>query len=470
MAKSNRLAINVPDALVKAQDRLLSTPSIEDGNCDGLLQGKIYTSDLSTVNSPFPNSYDHYSSNYTSIITSVDFLNVSTGNFYIVDIHCTYQAGQASAGATNPGQYGSEIIKAGEPFTILDSAGDYIRGIIVEIDGIDTTQLAAVPLEIWSYDFKLKCMIVQGDAKRLEAGQWMVWKRQIYQDPSTFNEAYPPINLTASFNSTTGEIFFYWDDVNQSSRNWRIKLRDASNTVTPYIYTLKVHGPSSNSDTSLKAYVSGGDVKTIEILDPGVGLNSNRSLVIKGIGTGAKWATRLDDVGSLMINTFQVYGGSGATLNLFSRKTKKEYGGYPIPTVNSFISGLPPLGSTKNFYVGSVTGTGRTFTIDVYDADTGLPIVITPSWLNSVNNSQIKTHDGVYKIQTGSGYNYRTLVSVKVIPNGVRAYWDPIFGVPTNSAPFNFSSNTTWAWAVSATYDEINKLYTEWTIEEYIEL
>ena len=462
MAKSTKLIINVPDALLKAQDLLLRTPSIEDGSSGDALQGKIYTSELSAD--------DKYSVNYTSPITQVDFQNVKTGNFYIVNIHCSYLAQQASISATNPGLYGSELIKAGEPFTIACTTSDYIRGIVVEIVNIVPTLIQSSYPEIWQYNFELQCMIAQGNPKEITPGQLIIWKRQRYQDPSTFNDATPPINLTASFNSTTKEIFFFWDDVNQSSRYYTVQLRDTFNSNNPYIYKLKVHGPLSNTDTSLRAFVNNGDVKTIQIIEPGLGLNSNRSLVIKGTGTGAIWATRLDNEGALMINEFEVTGGSGATLNLFSRKTKKEYNGYPVPTVNSFVEGLPSLGTTTNFYISSVSGSGRSISINLLDADTGLPTVITPAWLTNVVGSEIKTHDGVYKIQTGSGYNYRTLVSVKTIPNGVRAYWDPVFGEPTNSAPFGYSTTKIWAWSVSATYDEINKLYTEWTEEEYINL
>jgi len=469
MAKTNRLIINVPDALLKAQDQFLRTPSIEDGNSDDVLQGKIYTSEL-TIN-------DNYSVNYTSSITKVDFQNIKSGNFYIVNIHCSYLAQQASVAATNPGLYGSELIKTGEPFTIISSTGDYVRGVVSEIVEIIPTQLQSNYPEVWEYNFELSCIIAQGNPKEISPGQWFIWKRQMYQDHSTFNEAYPPVNLTASFNSTTKEIFFYWDDVNQSSRTYRLQLRDPSDSITPYIYKTQVHGPLSNSDTSLKAFVNNGNVQTIKIVEPGVGLNSNRSLIIKGVGTGAVWATRLDNKGALMINTFDVCAISGSAnpsyleLGLFARKTRPEYGGtYPLPTINSYIEGLPPLGTTTNFYVHSILYSGRQFGIEVRDADTGLGVDITQEWYDEVLKSEIKTHDGVYKIQNGSGYNYRTLASVKTIPNGVRAYWDPVFGVPTNSAPFNYSTNKLWAWSVSATYDEINKLYTEWTAEEYINL
>lgn len=458
---SKILPINVPDALMKAQDRLLRTPSIEDGNGDGELQGKIYTSDLTTN----LNDDDYYDVNYTSAITQVDFQNVKTGNFYIVHIHCSYLAGIASAGATNPGFYGSELIKAGDPFTILSSTNDYARGIVVELVNIVPTLVQTGP-DVYQYDFELMCMIAQGDPKKLSPGQRITWKRQMYQDPSTFNEAYLPVDLTASFNKITKEMFFYWTDVNQSSNSYRIQLRQENKSLNPPLQPIVVYGPLSNSDTSLKAYVIGGDIVTVEIIEPGIGLNSNRTLDIKGAGTGAIWATILDNKGSLMINNFEVKAGIGSSLTLYSRKTKKEYNGYyPHPLLNTFIKGLPPLGNTTNFYVSAVNSAGRSFSVDIADADTGLPVVITPAWLTNVIGTEIKTHDGVYNIQTGSGYNNRTFVSVKQIPNGVRAYWDPaIYG------DLSQSYSGLWAWSVSATYDEINKLYTEWTEENYIQL
>jgi hypothetical protein len=291
----------------------------------------------------------------------------------------------------------------------------------------------------------------------------------MFQDGTTYNDATPPSNISASFNKNTNDVYFYWDIVNQNTREHLIQIRESNVSDSPAYINFKVYGNTANSKTSIKPFVNDitTDISTFQILSPGEDMNSNRSIDIIGTGSGALWETVLDDNGSLMINEFNVYDApiGSSSIFIYVRETRPEYSDYPSPNVNSFIEGLPVLGSTKNFYVGVKNViSSRQYELEVYDVSTGLPVIITPAWSASVINTKIKTHDGIRKINNGTGYNSTKIrANVKVIPDNVKAYWDSsILGVLP-------PGQTLMAWKVSSVYDEDNKNYTAWTEEDYIQ-
>jgi len=61
----------------------------------------------------------------------------------------------------------------------------------------------------------------------------------------------------------------------------------------------------------------------------------------------------------------------------------------------------------------------------------------------------------------GGSYTGKVIAFPKKTQERARFYADPNYWG-------SFSSGTTWAFSVSAIYDEINKLYTEWSTEEYV--
>jgi hypothetical protein len=458
---------NTPNVFLKYQELALRNPSVEDGNSlAGELQGKIFTSEIS--------SDDDYSVDYSASIISANLSQEVTGNLYSTEIQVGYTASFAGATATNPGFFGSELIKENDAFAVQSANKDYVRGIVSKITGLTATSLSP---STYQYTYTLLCTINQGDPVTISATDTFTWKRQVFSDQESFDDAYVPISLSSSFTPRSGitghagDIYFYWQDVNENARNHRIMLRDADTSLNPTYFIIDVYGNSANTDTSLTPYRDSltTSISTIKINRQGVGLNSNRTINIVGSGTGAKWATRLDNEGSLLINEYLFYDYivGTSTIKIYSEKTRQEYNGYPVPNIASYVGGLPTLGSTTVFAVSSINAvTARQTEVDLIDAVTGQPVVITAAWGNSLINKKVTTHDGVYRLGTGSSYGQKNLATVKAIPSTVRAYIDA--EIPAGLT--GLTGGSSWAWSVSSTFSESNKIFSVWSPENYVSL
>jgi hypothetical protein len=456
-----KLTSNTPGIFSRYQDISIKAPSVEDGNApaNDIKQGKIYTSEI--------NAAAGYDVDYSAAITDVKSTVYTTGTNFIYDIDIQYVATFQSITATDPGFYGSNIFKAGEAFVIKGQANDWVRGYIANINEIIPTITS--PTQI-TFDVKLACTVIQGDPMAISVNDKFLWKRQIYQDESTFNEAFVPVNLSATFDKVTQKGYFYWDDINQESRKYILSLRDTSSTGTPSPFLFNIYGKIGNPNTKIKVFNAGSTITTYKILDKGEPGNSIKQLVIKGSGTGEEVYTIRDTNGQLLTNEYTVYDAVVGANNIYVYSdTPIDYQGtviYNSPVNGTYIDGLPSLGSATDYYVSGtsfppgVPTTGRYLNLDLFDASTGLPIVITPAWRNSILNIKAVTHDGVYINNTGTGYTGKVIASEEIIPARTRWFYDP--------AIYGLLAPGTYAWTVCAIYDEINKLYTEWAPEEYI--
>jgi uncharacterized delta-60 repeat protein len=319
------------------------------------------------------------------------------------------------------------------------------------------------------YTYKLQCSIIQGDPMNIAPKDSFLWKRSLVMDKANFNEANPPINLSGSLNYDTRELFFYWENVNKESREYRLSFRYSQESASPVYTIIKVHGNTANPATSLTPFInnSTSQISCIRIDDQGIDMNSNRTINIQGTSSTAIFATLLDNAGSLIKNEFYVYDCTVGTskVYLLSEKMRPEYPSlYPIPNSHSYAEGLPAINNENDFYIHNVISlTYNQYEVDIFDAKTGLPIVITPAWKSAAMNTYIKSHDGVYSINLGIGYDGDIKAEVKKIPDNVQAYIDP--QIPGSVLP---AVGTSWAWSVAAIYDDINKQYTEWAPEDYI--
>jgi len=451
-----RIRNNAPEIYSNFQDQVLRSPSIEDGNVpSGELQGKIFTSELTSA--------DDYSVSYEASLLTAPTSQISvTGELSTFTFIVEYDA-TLETSATNPGLYGSNIIKDGDTFVVKSSTHDWVRGYIAKVTDISFTIAGST----YSYTYTLTCVITQGQPLDMESGDVFAWNRRLFQDPSTFNNAVPPINLSVSHDRNTGDLYFYWDDVNQESRKYRIMARDVSDPTNYFVYN--VTGLDQNPDISLTPFVGGGGITTIKINRTAGNIAGPKLLDIKGTGTGGLASMIPDIDGNLTINEFTVYDATVGTnqIYVYSQKTIAQYPNgnptWPAPYLFSYIDGLPVLLGTSDFYVDNKTfpvpGNGRYLRLDVRRADGGL-INITPAWRSSILNTKIKTHDGILK-SSGGSYTGKVIAFPKKTQERARFYADPNYWG-------SFSSGTTWAFSVSAIYDEINKLYTEWSTEEYV--
>ena len=147
-----------------------------------------------------------------------------------------------------------------------------------------------------------------------------------------------------------------------------------------------------------------------------------------------------------------------------------------LPFNGTYISGLTSLSGTNHFFVGGISGAtsnNRIFSIELYDAQTGLPVSVTDTWKNSVIGNAIKTHDGVFRVASGTGYTGLTGAGtganafLKSLPDNINWYWDPIYGVIG-------ATGQTWAWSVCSGYQNTGNSgstgitkYSQWSVEDY---
>lgn len=451
-----KLTNNTPKIFRTYQEQAIRTPNIEDGNTvANTKQGKIFTSEIDAVSG--------YSNDYEANVISSTLLLSQTGNQYSCSITIDYTVFQES-GATNPGFYGSDIIKENDVFTIISKNKDYVRGYVTKISD---AQVALTAPSTYTYTYTLVCTVIQGDPVTISNVDTFIWKRSLFMDQTSFDDAYVPINLKAARNNQTGDINFYWEDVQKESRRYLVKLRNAVSSDPPIYGLLPVTGTIANGDVSLTPFVnSAGIITTIKINNPGKNIHSDRTLDIVGTGSGEVWITHFDYAGSLHIDKCRMYNWDPLFPNQIYVQishTERDTGDYPGPKLNAYVEGLTSLGSTRNFYIQNVLAfSNREYLLDIGDADTGLPIVGTPVWAAANVNATLNIHNGVERIAAGTGYFGKARATLKQIPNNSRFYIDPaIFTIPSGK----------WAWSVAAVYDEINnKTYTEWTPEEYLQL
>ena len=408
----------INDILKQFADLLNTTPSIEDGNVEGP-QGDVYTSEVSPIF--VVDGYQYR--NYRFPITFSE-VQLSNGNKSNVCLKVQYNL-ELFPGATVPGRYGSDLIHENNPFLIASVDQDYVHGIILEVQDITYQTIGTT----YVIEYTLLCSIEDGDPDLIEPGHILGINTQLYTYAENNKENTPVINLRSSINKKTGEVFFYWDDVLENVKRYRIMLRHADHSFVPDNFFLDVFGKNVNSTIDVLPFIVGGTIKTMKILDPGIGLITNRSFDIIGKGIGEAWATNLWEDGSLLINEFLIYDVDTVTGEIYcmSQETKGHLS-WPLPAVNSYVSGLLPFGSSTDYGIFSVVtlGSDRYFKIKVYDATTGAVVIPDTVWKTQMISNKIQTHDGVYKLKTGSGYDNKTQVSLKVLPEGIDAYMDPV--------------------------------------------
>ena len=476
-----RLSSNTPKIFQSYEQQALNTPAVEDGNALDLNQGVVYTSEVVNVTGYFQN--DSY---VTTITSTPTYTYAKDGSIYTVVFDIAYSI-YLEPGSSNPGYYGSELLHIGDIFTISGADKDYVRGLVTSISNITFVE----DWGVYTYTFTVYATVSQGNPKKIALGDTFRWNRKIFLDDSNQNDS----SITgerASFNRSTNEIYLYWDETDPSAAKHRVSLRQKTNSYPSYI--IDVPGPNVNSATTLESYVNRatGDISTVRIVSSGTGFAFNREVIIRGSGTGAKWATDIDNAGNLLMNNYTVYDATvgSNTVDVYSRATVpstfSRSGGYMLPFTGTYVGGLTGLSGSQHFYVGGTTGAtanNKYFAIQLYDAETGNPVSITDDWRTSVIGRSIKTHDGVFRIASGTGYTGATGSSavLKVLPNNVSWYWDPIFG---NIA----GTGQIWAWSACSIYERSGvgrggvirikpkgskdlsigpKEYSQWSVEDY---
>lgn len=432
----------INDLLKQYSDLVNTPPSLEDNNVEGA-QGDLHTSEVSSnPNVANKNSDGYLYGEYKFPIINSEVLTVDYGEDTNVSIQINYPVTMFPS-ATAPGRYGPDLFFENSQFFITSIDQDYVHGTILEIQDITEVTIGSTH----NYSVTLVCSIEEGNPNLIESGHIFCINANVYA-ADTNDQYKPPINLSTSIDFKTGGVYLYWKDMLQTVKRNKIMIRHADHSNIPFYFYIDVFGKTVNPDILVKPFVVGGTIKTMQILSPGLDLITNRSFNIIGTGTGEEWATRLWEDGSLLINEFQIYDVDTVTGDIYcmSNQTKGKLN-WPLPYVNSYVSDILPFGSVTNYGILSVTPltSNRYFKIRVYDATNGVTVIPDATWKSQVIGSKIKTHDGVYKLKTGSGYTSKIQVFLKTLPEDTNAYIDPVIhGNPPGII-------TTWTGGINAT-------------------
>jgi hypothetical protein len=427
-------------------DSNLQVNPIEDGNTPiaNLNQGAIYTSELN----------DGYSDAYEGSITAIQSEKTRTGedNFFIFDV-------QYSVDDETPnGWFGNNLIKEGEPFTIVNGTSafnfNYIKGYVVNIVNKDVTTVGLTDV----YDYRLLCAITEGDVSKLlqTGGQVFKTNRRIF---SKETEYVAPINLYSTTKESNNKTLFFWEDTTNLAVNYQVRVRSAD--IVTYDEIKIASGNHADFRGSVEPLMFKppqgvtGAVTTFKFTDVGLGFSAEElplNFITSGTGPVAKLYTT--NCGSLLTKLGEVkevvaFGTNYAELNIQIKEGNSTFQIEP----NNYID-LPIESKTKNAYVYSITMlndyyatievTFENFTFNSY-ADAERQILNKNAEFHVANITSL-----------GTGLTKTPKIYYDKYPTNTKFVW------PTALAA------GTYYWSVAACYNCEQKTYSEWSLEELL--
>lgn len=388
---NEKITKNTPAIFERYQAQSQRNADIEDGNTvNNTAQSKIWTSDISSV--------DGYTTNYAAPIISLFPPISNTGQIWNYVIQIDYDA-TLQAGGSNPGFFGSNLLKANDNFIIGGQGHDWVKGFINKILDISYSGGPST----YTYNYTLFVTIVDGEPLKVKSGtSTFYWNRQIADNPESL-ENKSPDSISVSYNPTSHETKLFWKDYNQTAKRHIVKIRDTSNTDTLQLKYLPTFGNLINFNGKLEPIIDAntGDVSTVKIVDPGFDFTHPRRIEFIGDGRGAIFlATPYTFNGSLPIHDYEVVGVSTGTGDILV-KSKQTYPiwGWPLPVQDAYIEGLPTIVFDK-YKVSSVTQVNdNLFVVSLdYPENSGVSVSIPLSWTATVVNSTIKIHNGIQRV------------------------------------------------------------------------
>lgn len=435
-----------PDYIRRVANSFLRVSPVEDGNTPSTVldQGFIYTSESIDSN--------YYDTEYNSPILSFTSLKNKTGKTFTYEIVVEYTA-KEGASATNPGLYGSNLIKNGDFFTITsyNDTHDYVKGVVIDILGIDVS--GPGPGDIYTYEYNLLCNITEGDPLRIENSDNFVWKRRIYTDRLNESIKEYPENLLAT--AKQDGAYFRWVDPSGSALKFNFRIREKNQTDGGGITYFDVPGTSANGngEISLQAFF-GKDagayfkkITAVKILNFGDRYSVVPIVSIIGTGSGAIISCSLDDSGSLKKESFRIYEADHVTSTIRIHNKNTEY----QPAVSSFVENL-----STDVCVKTVADLGNGDWEITLIKVTGDDFTFDSSYASSVTNQELIVHTGIIVIDGGNNYKKSVYTNIKKYPA------EDIYFIPAGTL-----SSGEYYWSVCSIFDENNKKYTEWSPEEF---
>jgi hypothetical protein len=229
-----------------------------------------------------------------------------TGNNDFYTIRVNYEIDNIVA----DGWFGSNLIKEGEPFIMINGAGpstfNYFKGAIVNIIAVNYV----IGILTTTYTYDLLCALTEGDTGYLlpTGGQIFKTNRRVFTEKSKSC----PIDLHAS--SENGIVRFEWTDKTELAVSYRINARLENDPVNST--TLLVNGNHSNFYGSIETQLSSGSATDWKITDSHYGC-SFETFPVNFIASGNLPSVNLhtDSCGSIEISEWEVLQISSWNLN-----------------------------------------------------------------------------------------------------------------------------------------------------------
>jgi len=428
----------------------LEENAIEDGNTDLTSQGVIYTSEI--------NETDYYEYAYEALVTQVIPDKNRTGTDNVYRFILKYEIENSTTAAV----YGKNLIKSGDPFTIINDNSiydfNYIKGSVLSINEVNET--GTFPIEI-IYD--LTCSITEGNPANLALSGGQIFKnnRRIYTE-----EAYVmPTNLYSTYSYEDNKIYFYWDDISQLAVSYRLQLR-SENNLNKYIYEVNGNGLEFTGKLTPLLFTANGNypsniLTTLKIEDPGNYMSFNKyepTFLTTGAPPIAYVYT--NNCGQIEITDWvilDVISYTDYTLELLIQNNGIEVK-TELASANGGLRNLQYVsidGIENDFIVNSVTPTGNFYTLELLSKNE-LTYINLNSALFNLYKKEMQIHTGIYITNPGSNLTKPPVISYEKYPVNSRYY------------VINGFTPGTYYWSVCSLYDCDKKIYSEWSPEEML--
>lgn len=432
---------------VQDTDRFLIVSPVEDGNTplDLINQGYIYTSE--SIDDYF------YDTEYSSPILSFVSRRSTTNVGYVYEIVVEYTAKEAPS-ATNPGLYGSNLIKKGDFFTItsINDSHSYINGAVIDILDIAVNGPVA---DTYTYEYNLLCNINSGDPLLIEVNDNFIWKRRIYTDSSNEPVKAYPSNLLATLKPDG--IYFRWTDSTDIAFKYNLRIREKNISDGGGLTYFNVTGlrANGNNDILLKPFLGttgsyDKKISTVKIENVGTYYSVNPIVKIIGTGTGANVQCKLTDNGSLHKDLYRVYYADYTTGTVRIQANEHTF----IPEESSYVENL-----SGDLFVKTKSDLGNRNWEITFAKSTGEDFTFDSSFANQIIDRQIYVHSGIIVLNGGNDYRRIAYTEIKKYST------EDIYFVPSGILPAG-----EYYWSVCSIFNPNNKTYSEWTPETYIQI
>lgn len=451
MKQDNR---NRVSSIQKNLDNSLQVNPIEDGNTpvNDPRQGYMYTAEIDNSD---------YEQAYKFDVQGIMSLKTTTGNNNYYQLTVKFRMYDQ---LSNSDWFGSNILKAGDPFTLIPLIGgplnvnqfNWVKGSIIQVQNITITTVSG-PEHIVRAN--LLCSFSEGLSKDLPQGYdndgfaTMLTTRRIFAEHTNPS----PSNLISAVNKSSQTINFYWDDLTSNAVSYRVNLRLSNNTQR---YTFDVYGDTPNFNGSLKPYVRSGVVVSTKITDQGSGWsmeNETPNMIVSSNVTAPVIKVHNNQQGQARISKWRIVGNNINTASNFISIVVEPLD-YNILYDASFVDmndGLSDLA-----FINGETAIGKYNTIIIQYPD-GNPYstLSADEFETRFFNKIIDIHSGVEIISSGSGIIKDPIFEYDKYPTTTK------WVLPLSTI---LSQGPEWYWSVASIFDNDKKIFSEWSQEELL--